>query len=310
MKKKTHENIRLKELIILCLLLQTVCISGISAQNDSLNFIEKYKMPAFSSGVGIGYGITMTGLYNLWYKGYDQSSFHWFNDSNEWLQMDKIGHAYSSYYINSIAFNGFLWASENRKKSLLIASLSSWIMVSSIEFYDGLSAEWGASWSDLIANTSGILLYTGQECLFHDQFITPKYSFHPSAYAQFRPDALGSNLTTQFAKDYNGISYWFSVNLNKTTGVEFIPKWLCISIGYSATGMTGGPSNISSFKGNPIPDFERRRQFYLSLDIDWKSVPAEKKVTKLLFRGLNALKIPFPSLELSNGMLKAHMLYF
>ena len=41
----------------------------------------------------IGYTGTMVVLNNLWYKDYPRSSFHWFNDNQQWLQMDKMGHA-------------------------------------------------------------------------------------------------------------------------------------------------------------------------------------------------------------------------
>ena len=39
------------------------------------------------------------GLYNLWYKNYPQTSFHFFNDIEEWNYMDKAGHIYSSYQV-------------------------------------------------------------------------------------------------------------------------------------------------------------------------------------------------------------------
>src|SRR5437773_12327903 len=38
------------------------------------------------------YGITMIGLYNLWYRQYPQEHFHFFSDVDEWQQMDKDGH--------------------------------------------------------------------------------------------------------------------------------------------------------------------------------------------------------------------------
>ena len=33
------------------------------------------------------YVASLTGLYFAWYSGYQQSSFHFFNDDNEWQQM-------------------------------------------------------------------------------------------------------------------------------------------------------------------------------------------------------------------------------
>jgi hypothetical protein len=52
-----------------------------------------------------------------------------------------------------------------------------------------------------------------------------KIFFHTRPY---RPNVLGSSLGTN-AKDYNGQTYWLSVNLH-----SFIkaPKWLNLAIGY------------------------------------------------------------------------------
>src|SRR4051812_42271731 len=38
------------------------------------------------------YAGSLIGLNELWYKNYPRSSFHFFNDNKEWLQMDKVGH--------------------------------------------------------------------------------------------------------------------------------------------------------------------------------------------------------------------------
>ena len=47
------------------------------------------------------------GFYQLWYKDYEQSSFHFFNDNPQWLQMDKFGHAYSTYTLTKLSSKTF-----------------------------------------------------------------------------------------------------------------------------------------------------------------------------------------------------------
>ncbi len=44
-----------------------------------------------------------------------------------------------------------------------------------------------------------------------------------------------------------------------------LPKWFNVSFGYGSDGMIGEFKNLSSYKGVEIPNFERFRQFYLSL---------------------------------------------
>jgi hypothetical protein len=36
-------------------------------------------------------------LNQLWYADYPRSNFRFINDNADWLQMDKIGHFYSTY---------------------------------------------------------------------------------------------------------------------------------------------------------------------------------------------------------------------
>jgi hypothetical protein len=84
--------------------------------------------------------------------------------------------------------------------------------LTAVEVLDGFSSEWGASSGDIIANASGTALLS-QELLWKEQRITPKFSFHTTQYAIqtqcFRELTCGTN-----SKDYNGQTYWLSVNLH------------------------------------------------------------------------------------------------
>jgi hypothetical protein len=42
------------------------------------------------------------GLYFLWYQDYQGKKFHVFNDNSEWLQVDKVGHATTSYFMGKL----------------------------------------------------------------------------------------------------------------------------------------------------------------------------------------------------------------
>jgi hypothetical protein len=50
-------------------------------------------------------------------------------------------------------------------------------------------------------------------------------------YAQYRPNVLGSSLAEQILKDYNGQTYWLSVNLHSFYKGSKIPNgliWLLV----------------------------------------------------------------------------------
>ena len=44
------------------------------------------------------FSLALVGFNELWYKNYPKSNFHFVNDNSSWLQMDKLGHAATSYY--------------------------------------------------------------------------------------------------------------------------------------------------------------------------------------------------------------------
>ena len=48
-------------------------------------------------GAAVGLAGSYVALDQAWYAQYDRAPLHGFNDGNEWYQMDKTGHLFSSY---------------------------------------------------------------------------------------------------------------------------------------------------------------------------------------------------------------------
>ena len=113
-------------------------------------------------------------------------------------------------------------------------------------------------------------------------------------------------------KDYNGQTYWLSFNpvsmINKESK---IPKWINVSLGYGINNQLIGDGGtfVTNYGGQQI-SFAPYRQYYLSLDLDWEKIEVDSKLLKLLFRGLNVVKLPFPAIEFSKNGVKGHALYF
>lgn len=252
---------------------------------------------------------TIVGLNQLWYADYPRSNFHFINDNSEWLQMDKVGHFYSSYQIGRLGSELLEWSGASKKKQLLYGSGLGFAFLTAVEVLDGYSSEWGASSGDVIANASGTALYVSQELLWNEQRIVPKFSFHTTQFPEYRPNVLGSNLTEQILKDYNGQTYWLSVNLSSFAKASKIPKWLNLAVGYGAEGMlSGDPKNSSILL---VPKTERVRQFYLSFDVDLTKIKTNSQVLKTIFSILNTVKIPAPTIEIVRfSQLKTHFIYF
>lgn len=252
------------------------------------------------------------GLNELWYKNYPRSSFHFFNDDDEWLQMDKVGHMTTAYYIGRVGIGLMDWSGVERTKAIWYGGMLGSLYQSTIEILDGYSSEWGFSVGDYAANTVGSFLCVGQQLAWNDQRIVLKYSFMQSPYAKYRPNELGSNLQENILKDYNGQTYWLSVNvasfLSKDTR---FPNWLNVALGYGAEGMTGGSSNppYIDVNGHSL-EFDRYRQFYLSLDVDLTRIKTRSKLLKSVFYAVGFVKIPAPAMVFSKHGVKGNLLGF
>ena len=252
--------------------------------------------------------ISLIGLNQLWYKDYDKSSFHTIDDTNEWLQMDKFGHTFSAYHLSRIGAETMAWSGADQKSQLLYGAGLGFAFLTTVEVFDGFSKEWGFSWSDIAANTLGTGLYIGQELLWKEQRLQLKYSFHQTKYADIRPSKLGENVLEQMLKDYNGQTYWLSANISSFVKSKHVPKWLNFAFGFGATGMLTGENE--SLDGM-FSDQNRKRQYYLSLDVDLTKIQTQSHVLKTLFSVINTLKIPAPTLEVnSDGKLKFHTIFY
>lgn len=274
-------------------------------QNDSLKNIKRNVGLMMGTEAALYVG-SMSGLYYLWYAGYDQSSFHFHNDNAEWLQMDKVGHSTTAYHLGMIGYEALRLAGLDEKKSLLYGAPLGFVFLSTVEVFDGLSTGWGFSWGDMAANALGTGLFMGQQALWHEQRISMKYSYHNTQFPQYCPSLLGSTLPEKMLKDYNGQTIWMSFNIKSLfldKNSKF-PSWINVALGYSGNGMTHSTYN-------PTPEFIRTRQFVLSPDIDLTRIPVKNKFLKTTLKVLNIIKIPMPAIMLdSQGKFSAYWLYF
>lgn len=159
-------------------------------KSDSLD-LKKRK--TLIIGGSSAYVLSMVGINQLWYAGFDRSGLHSINDNQEWLQMDKFGHIMTSYYVGKIGMEMLDWAGESKKNQIIYGASLGFVFLSTVEMFDGYSKEWGFSFGDIVANASGTGLLIGQELLWKEQRIQLKYSFHQTRFAKQNPELLGEN---------------------------------------------------------------------------------------------------------------------
>lgn len=297
-----------------------------------------------AAGTGAAaYALTMNGLYQTWYADYPPSSFHFFNDGKEWLQMDKMGHLLMSYNESRWIAAGARWTGLGPRSAAWTGFAGGQLIQTSFEILDGFSAQWGFSWQDVGFNLLGSGLFLGQQLGWGEQRITLKMSALPVDYPAGRiyaytpagstnwttaerraAELYGTGTASLFLKNYNTLVVWASVNPASFGKREntWWPRWLNVAVGYGADNLFAGfgyewqeDKNCSgpecaAYRLDP-QRFPRTRQFFLSPDIDLTRLPVRSRWLRALLGGLNIFKIPAPTLEFSNlGKVRFHSIYF
>jgi len=270
---------------------------------------KKWQINTFAA---VFYAGSLTALSFMWYSDYSTGRFHMFNDLDEWKGIDKLGHMTTAHHFARVQSDLYQAAGYTRAQSARISALCSFGYMTVIEVLDGFSEGWGFSVGDMCANTLGTGLFVANELSGKENLLTVKMSFHYTGYAKYNPSLLGENKLQQPLKDYNGQTYWLSLNLKDCMPKESrFPAWLNLALGYGADGMIGGSENPTEVDGVAVPFFNRYIQWYLAPDIDFSRIPVHGRGWKLLLRSLNFLKFPAPAIEWnSENGLKGHFLYF
>lgn len=242
---------------------------------------------------------SLIALDQAWYQGHARNAFHLFDDGDEWMQVDKLGHAHSAYQLGRAGHAAFRWAGLKEGTATWLGGSIGLLYLTGIEYLDGYSSAWGFSSWDMAANTCGAALFIGQQQLWREQRIVLKWSAHLTNLAPLRPEVLGTTVPERLLKDYNGTTVWLSADLH-AFGWKELPPWLNLAAGMGTWGMVNARSNTGAY-----------RQFYLAPDIGFSRIPARSKVWRTALFLLDALKMPAPAVELrSNGKVVGHWLFF
>ena len=313
---------------------------GHAQETEKLPFFkpaETFHKGRFWTSAAIGataYTGLMIGLNEAWYKDFERSGFHTFDDWGEWNNMDKMGHWYTAYTYSNWAFQGAKWTGMDRRKAMWTGAGIGFFLQFSLEILDGYSAKWGFSWSDMAFNTIGCAMMVGQELAWQEQRIVMKMSSFPTAYPETVVYSVDGGHTTtlrnrahslfgetaleRFLKDYNKQTIWASVNVYsflKNRNQKKFPKWLNVAVGYGSDNMYGGFKNEwfedDVFYQLDDNEYPRYQQFFLSLDLDLTKIKTKSHFLKTLLFLLNTIKVPAPTLEFNTlGQVRFHAIHF
>jgi len=281
---------------------------------ESADSLNTGRIVGVTTGISTVWASSIIALSQVWYNDVSKSSFHFHDDSKSWLQMDKAGHIYAANKISKLTGDLYRWGGMRNAPAAWTGFGVGVGYQLSFELLDAHSADWGFSWSDVGANVLGSSVYLAQQLAWEEQRVLMKFSVHPTEYAHYRPEVLGSSFGERLLKDYNGQTYWLSASPGMFFKNSSFPKWLCFSVGYSVDQKLVGDEDIYSHisSSNPLTtiDFNAKRQFLFSMDIDFSQLNIKRPWLKAIVSQLNYLKIPFPALVITGNTLGGSWMYF
>jgi len=275
--------------------------------------LNKSRLISISGVWAASYGSSLYMLSNYWYD--NLQGFRTFDDRQNWLQVDKMGHAYTAYFQGAWGAKIMQWAGLPNKQATLIGGSIGFVNQTVIEILDGQSPDYGWSNTDFFANAVGSLAFIGQQLWWNEQRILFKFGYTSQNYKQYKNTQIEEVALQEFGtgveavfKDYNAQTYWVSANIHSFLPKETkYPKWLNVAVGFGADQMLHATDNVN--KG--INEIQRRREFYLSLDVDLSKIETNNHFLRTALFLLNVFKVPFPALRVnSNGEVKVLLLGF
>ncbi|MBK8341651.1 MAG: DUF2279 domain-containing protein [Flavobacteriales bacterium] len=256
------------------------------AQRQDTTFHPGRFWAVTGGGVAI-MGGSLVGLNSAWYAEYDRQAFHGFNDGAEWLQTDKGGHVFSSYWIGRWA-QGLMSFSGVPEHPAPAGAVTAMVFLGGIELLDGYLDGWGFSGWDIAANTVGAGVFLGQDLSWAQQQLKLKYSVWSSPFPAQRPELLGASFGERILKDYNGQTLWATLAWGGLHRDPVPFGWLGIGVGHGADGM------ITAEAVSGDGRFRTR-----------------SKALRTVFFLLNCLKVPAPAIEFrSTGRVLVHGLHY
>lgn len=213
------------------------CPKYYTEQIDStIQHVHPWRLAAVGGSTLTAFVVGHGFLNDLWWKG-EQVPFHfnWEQDARHAIGADKLGHQLMAFATTRTYDAAFRWCGFDSTTAVLAGAGVSVAYQTYIEVRDGFSRDYGFSWGDVIANTTGAALPVVQRFVPALRPIDLQISFSPS-------DAFKRGDYSAIIDDYTSTTHWVSVGVYDympAAWQEWYPPWLNLAVGHSVTNLDG-----------------------------------------------------------------------
>jgi len=234
-------RLRTLGLVVALITLHTVsqarAVNCLSPNADSTSeLVRPWRLAAVGGSTLTAFVVGHGFLNDLWWKG-EKVPFHfnWQQDGEYAIGADKLGHQYMAFATTRVYDAAFRWCGLDSTTAVFAGAGVSVAYQTYIEVRDGFSRDYGFSWGDVIANTTGAALPVVQRFVPALRPLDLQISFSPS-------DAFNRGEFGAIIDDYTSTTHWVSVGVFEylpSTWQEWYPPWLNLAVGHSVTNLDG-----------------------------------------------------------------------
>lgn len=250
---------------------------------DIATDVSWLKVGGVASLTLIAYGAAYWLVFEKGWWDDERSHFHFENDFDYALNLDKFGHFAAGVMLGESFYEGYRWAGATEFQSYLFAGLSAMMTHVAIDVKDGYSPEWGFSIFDVLSGTLGGFLPMAERYIPVFKYVDLKWSYWINTRAYYDQSETGV-----FTDDYVNQTFWASFKpyrLLPAAARQYYPSWLAIAAGLSI--------DEKVFTKEPHP----RREVYIALDYDLEAFRPQSRMARTIVKYLNYFKLPAPTIQ-------------
>ena len=243
------------------------------------------KVAGVASLTLIAYGAAYWLVFKKGWWDDERSHFHFENDFDYALNLDKFGHFAAGVVLGEGFYEGYRWAGTSEFQAYLFAGLSAMMTHVAIDVKDGYSPEWGFSVFDVLSGTLGGFYPMAERYVPVFKYVDLKWSYWINTKAYYRQSDTGV-----FTDDYCNQTFWASskpYRLLPASVRAYYPSWLAIAAGLSIDEGVF----IKHYEGTP------HREVYIALDYDLEAFRPQSRMARTLIKSLNYFKLPAPAIQ-------------